>query len=99
VYSVPAWLADLVRTLLCGGPGQSARLLETTLAGGVRELKQWLLNAVIESVVTAALDTPNEASPWSCPRCGPRLGGQLRPNGSYKRRPLTLVHGHYEFAG
>jgi hypothetical protein len=88
--SVPVWLSDLATTVLSGGPGQSARRLETTLAGGVRELKEWLINGVIEGVVATSLATPNEASPWSCPRCGPRLGGQLRPNGSYQRRPLTL---------
>ena len=90
MLSVPAWLTDLATTLLAGSPGQSARRLETTLAVGMRELKQWLLNRVIDSVVVASLSTPDEASPWSCPRCGLRLGGQLRPNGSYKRRPLTL---------
>lgn len=28
-------------------------------------------------------------SPWSCPRCGPRLGSELRRNGHYQRRPLV----------
>ena len=90
MLSVPAWLTDLATTLLDGSPGQAVRALDSTIAAGVRDLKQWLLNRVIESVVVDSLAAPERPSRWSCPRCGPRLGGQLRPNGSYKRRPLTL---------
>jgi transposase-like protein len=64
--------------------------LEATLSDALRELKEWLLNRVIESVVIDALAASDDPSPWTCPRCGPRSGGQLRPNGSYQRKPLTL---------
>jgi hypothetical protein len=90
VNSVPVWFGDLVTTLLSGRPGKSARLLEATFGEGLRQLKEWLLNRVIESIRDQTFSTPETTSPWSCPRCGPRAGGQLRLNGSYKRRPLTL---------
>jgi transposase-like protein len=76
--------------LLSAGPGQSARFLEATLSEALREFKEWLLNRVIESVVSDTLAAPDDPSPWSCPRCGRRLARQLRANGSYKRSPLTL---------
>lgn len=77
-------------TLLSGQPGEMARCLEATFADGVRELKEWLLNRLIESVVTQTFSAPEEPSPWSCRSCGLRSGLQLRTNGSYERRPLTL---------
>lgn len=90
MHSVPVWFGDLMATLLTGGPGAISRRVEATLSEGVRELKQWLLNRAIETVTGETFAAPDEPSPWACPRCGPRAGGQLRSNGSYKRTPLTL---------
>lgn len=60
-----------------------------------RAYKEWLLQKVIDAAVTRELgerrsDFRRRAlSQWLCPRCGPRLGSELRRNGHYLRRPLT----------
>jgi transposase-like protein len=88
--SVAVWSDSLIGSLLSGQPGEIARSIEKALASGVRELKEWLLNHAIDSVVEETFARPGQASPWACRRCGPRCGRQLRRNGSYKRSPLTL---------
>lgn len=61
-----------------------------------RAFKEWLLQEVIDAAVTRELgerrsDFHRRAlSQWRCPRCGPRLGSELRRNGHYRRRPLVL---------
>lgn len=90
MHSVPAWMSGLLTSLAEGSPGEIVRGLEGALSGGMRQLKEWLLNRAIERVVAQTLMAPDEPSPWSCASCGLRTGRQLRPNGSYRRAPLTL---------
>jgi transposase-like protein len=69
------------------------RLLNQSASEFVRRFKQELLQAVIDGSVAEALGPPGaplqKLSPWACPRCGPRLGSELRRNGRYLRRPLV----------
>jgi hypothetical protein len=48
-----------VTTLLSGRPGEIARSVETTISGGVREVKQWLLNGVIEVLLPRVSQGPS----------------------------------------
>lgn len=75
--------------------GAAVRLL---MKGGtelVRMYKEHVLQGLIDAAVGKHLGKPrlNEAkgmlTPWTCARCGPRLGTELRRNGHYQRQPLT----------
>lgn len=63
------------------------------LSGGAEELarafKEVVLQRVIERAVERALRARKRPTGWSCSRCGPRLGAEIRRNGHYRRRPLT----------
>lgn len=79
-----------------GQVGAAVRLL---MRGGeelARAFKEWLLQDVIDKSVRRHLGARRSGyrstarTPWSCPRCGPRLGQEVRRNGHYRRRPLAL---------
>lgn len=61
-----------------------------------RAFKEWLLQEVIDAAVTLELGERRSdfrrwaLRRWRCPRCGPRLGSELRRNGHHQRRPLVL---------
>lgn len=80
----------------CAGQpvGAAVRVVERATADVARWCKERVLQALIEAAVRQYLGEPRgerraEATPWSCPRCGPRRGDQLRRNGHYRRRPLV----------
>ena len=78
-----------------GEVGAAVRLLDSMASELVRSFKEQLLQEVIDRAVEHELGEQRKASgrrtqsPWSCPRCGPRLGAELRRNGHYLRRPLV----------
>lgn len=61
----------------------------------VRNYKEVVLQGAIDAAVCRELGERRggggrrRLSPWTCPRCGPRLGSELRRNGHYRRRPLV----------
>jgi transposase-like protein len=69
--------------------GEAVRWLNEAAEELVRAFKEGLLQRVIDRAVRRALRRKKEPTGWSCARCGPRLGGELRRNGHYRRRPLT----------
>ena len=80
------------------GRGEVGAAVRLIVGGGeelARVFKEYVLQAVIENTVKRELGERRSGyrgkalSPWSCPRCGPRLGRELRRNGHYVRRPLT----------
>lgn len=79
-----------------GEAGAAVRQIVTWGDELARAFKEWLLQEVIDAAVTRELgerrsDFRRRAlSQWRCPRCGPRLGSELRRNGHYRRRPLVL---------
>lgn len=75
-------------------PGAAVRMVEAMGGELVRLFKEQVVQMVVDLSVTAALGErrgPRQEgeTPWSCPRCGPRRGDQLRRNGRYRRRPLV----------
>lgn len=79
-----------------GEVGAAVRLLERAGAELVRTFKELLLQRLIDTTVRRELGDKRKKrrrrerlSPWTCARCGPRLGSELRRNGHYLRRPLT----------
>jgi len=78
---------------MSGMSGEAVRLLNQSSTELVRQFKQELLQSVIDESVAEALGPPGQPlaklSPWTCLRCGPRLGSELRRNGRYQRRPLV----------
>lgn len=78
-----------------GMVGAAVRTLEGMAAELVRAFKERLLQDVIDRAVERELGQVRThsglkaQSPWSCPRCGPRLGSEMRRNGHYLRRPLV----------
>ena len=78
-----------------GAVGSAVRRLEGMASELVRVFKERLLQDVIDRSVRHELgevrtrSKKKGQSPWSCPGCGPRLGGEVRRNGHYLRRPLV----------
>jgi transposase-like protein len=78
-----------------GKTGEAVRRLTGMASEVARAFKEHVLQAVIDSSVSHHLGERRSGyrgsalAPWSCPRCGPRLGSELRRNGHYRRRPLT----------
>lgn len=79
-----------------GEQGAAVRLLIGGSGELARTFKEHLLQAAIDRSVGRYLGERRSGyrgsalSPWSCPRCGPRLGRELRRNGHYLRRPLAI---------
>lgn len=75
--------------------GEAVRLLERGGEELVRQFKAHVLQQLIDGAVRRWLGprrgnaAKRALTPWSCPRCGPRLGSELRRNGHYRRRPLV----------
>lgn len=78
-----------------GREGAAVRLVASVADELVRSFKETVLQRVIEGSINRHLGRPRrgrgrrEQAPWACPRCGPRLGSELRRNGHYRRRPLV----------
>lgn len=72
-----------------GAVGEAVRWLNEGAGELARTFKEQLLQRLIDRAVDHALLRKKRLSPWSCSRCGPRLGEELRRNGHYLRRPLT----------
>lgn len=75
--------------------GAAVRLLIEGSEEFGRQFKELVLQAVIDRAVVRALGKARGlrrrgSTPWKCPRCGPRRAEQIRRNGHYRRRPLTL---------
>jgi transposase-like protein len=75
-------------------PGEAVRIVGAAGWEWVRLFKEQVVQMIVDLSVTAALGQKRGAreegeAPWSCPRCGPRRGDQLRRNGRYRRRPLV----------
>lgn len=78
-----------------GAVGEAVRLLAGGAEALARFFKQRLLQEIIDRSVRQHLGERRSGfrgkamTPWRCPRCGPRLGRELRRNGHYRRRPLV----------
>lgn len=76
-------------------PGQAVREVGAATRELVRAFKEQVLQLAVEIAQEEALGPrrkrhkPQWRTPWSCPRCGPRRGDQIRRNGHYRRFPLT----------
>lgn len=78
-----------------GEVGAAVRLL----TGGAEEVAREAKAAVLQRLIDRSVERHfgrrrsgfrgRTLSPWTCPRCGPRLGCELRRNGHYLRRPLV----------
>ena len=79
-----------------GREGAAVRLLMGASEALARQFKEHVLQGLIDGAVRKALGGQREGggkavpTPWSCRQCGPRLGNELRRNGHYRRRPLTV---------
>lgn len=78
-----------------GETGSAVRLVERGAVELARCWKEAILQRVIDRAVGRHLGARRSGyqgigrSPWRCPRCGPRLGRELRRNGGYRRQPLV----------
>lgn len=78
-----------------GEVGGAVRRVEAWSHELARAFKECLLQDVLDRSVRRYLGERRSnyhgtaLAPWSCPRCGPRLGRELRRNGHYRRRPLA----------
>ena len=76
-----------------GEVGAAVRLVVRGAEEVARRTRERALQSVIDSAVDRVPGARRSGfrgrtlSPWSCLRCGPRLGGELRRNGHYRRRP------------
>jgi transposase-like protein len=77
------------RRCAAGTVGEAVRWLNSGAEGLARAFKEAVLQRVIDRAVERALRRKKQLTGWSCLRCGPRLGAEVRRNGHYRRRPLT----------
>jgi transposase-like protein len=89
-------LAERIERRCAGNEtGAAVRLVERASQELARRYKERLLQELIDRSVKEHLgerrrkQARRALSPWTCPRCGPRLGSELRRNGHYLRRPLV----------
>ena len=90
-------LAEAIeRRCEAGEVGAAVRLVNRAADELTRTFKELMVQRLIDATVRRELGDKRrkrrrreQLSPWSCVRCGPRLGSELRRNGHYLRRPLS----------